>query len=645
MIRKRALSVALSTALCLSPVLSSAALEVVVTPSRTAEKPQNTPGYVAVLDRQQLADSGARTIAEALRGIGSTIVRDLFGDGSRTSVGLRGFSETASHNTLVLIDGRELNNSDSSSPEWSTISLENVERIEVFEGSAGALYGDKAVGGVINIITRAPQDLSGRVQVGRGSYNRRMLQAEVQDRFDSGLNYRVFVEDRKADNYRDNNELEYGSYQGRLGFSGDRLEAYLEAGQVIENQETPGALTQADVAADRRQSLAPFVDDFSDTETQFTRGVLKYQVSDTWRFESDISVEKAESDFRISSSFGAATSDSFLKREQKSFSPRYIGKWETNRGTSRITLGGDFSMVDYSIRSPFGTTQTERESEAIFAQGLIPVVDRWSITAGARHADVDDVIDQGMGGQAYEYDSDVAELGVNFVASDQARLYLRADQNFRVATTDEASFTSPGVTQLNPQEGVSYEFGGDFLFDDIQYGVNLYQLDLEDEIAYDPTAPGLFGPGANVNLDETRRQGLIVSSTIPLTQMLQLSLNYHRVEAEFRSGGLKGNQVSGVPEESARLSLDIEPLEALTIYTEAVYTGQQYVSGDNTNTLAKRASYTLFNVAARYQMQEWAFGARINNVGDKEYNASENSFGGIQPAAGTNGWLTAEYRF
>ncbi|MGM0563723.1 MAG: TonB-dependent receptor family protein [Pseudomonadota bacterium] len=645
MSRNHFLTAALAASFCLSVPDAQAALEVLVTPARTAADSDTAPLHATVVTRQQLESSGARTVAEALRGIGSTVVTDLFGDGSRTSVGLRGFGETASHNTLVLVDGRELNNSDSSSPEWSTISTENIERIEILEGSAGALYGDKAVGGVINIITRDPQDFSGRIKLGGGSYNRQLAQGEVQDRFDNGVTYRIFAEDRRSDNYRDNNDLEYAHYFARVGYQSGDLRAYVESGHTREDQEVPGALTAAAVADDREQSLPPFADDFSDTDTTFTRGVLHYRFTEAWRFEGDVSREKAESDFRLSSSLGAATEDSRYQREQKAFNPRYVGQWETARGDARVTLGGDFSQVDYSIDSPFGATTTERKAEAVYAQGLIPLAARWSLTTGARHAEVEDAVDDGFSQQAFDYDSDVAELGVQFKASEAARIYLRADQNFRVATTDEATFTATDVDQLSPQEGISYEFGGDFDFDGITYAVNFYQLELEDEIAYDPTAVGPFGPGANVNLDETRRRGLILESAIPLSEALALSAHYHRVDAEFRSGGLKGNQVSAVPEESARLSLDYQPVDALTLYTEAVYTGPQYVSGDNTNSLPERGSYTLYNLAARYELAEWALGLRLNNVGDKTYAATVNSFGGIQPAPGTNGWLTAEYQF
>ena len=71
-------------------------------------------------------------------------------------VDLRGFGETAQSNTLVLVDGRRINQADLSGTDWALIPIDRVKRIEIIRGGRGSiLYGDNAAGGVISARTKS----------------------------------------------------------------------------------------------------------------------------------------------------------------------------------------------------------------------------------------------------------------------------------------------------------------------------------------------------------------------------------------------------------------------------------------------------------------------------------------------------------
>lgn len=73
-----------------------------------------------------------------------------------TNVSIRGLAGDEQGRTLVLFDGIPINTSDEGSVNWNSIHIDNVQRIEVFKGPGSSLYGNSAMGGVINIISKRP---------------------------------------------------------------------------------------------------------------------------------------------------------------------------------------------------------------------------------------------------------------------------------------------------------------------------------------------------------------------------------------------------------------------------------------------------------------------------------------------------------
>jgi iron complex outermembrane receptor protein len=122
---------------------------IVITPTRTEQAENTSSATVYVVTADEIEKSGAGTTSEVLRGIPGIQIDDLFGNGNEVNISLRGFSSSANANTLVLVNGRRINYSDTASPDLHHVFPKDIERIEVLAGSAGSLYGDQAVGGVI----------------------------------------------------------------------------------------------------------------------------------------------------------------------------------------------------------------------------------------------------------------------------------------------------------------------------------------------------------------------------------------------------------------------------------------------------------------------------------------------------------------
>jgi len=123
--------------------------------SAIAGVPAYTVGNaVTVITGEELRARQIRYAAEALRSLPGVSVSRSGGFVNLTQVRIRG---AEGNHTLVLIDGIEANNTADGEFDFSNLSADDIERIEIIRGPMSGLYGSNAVGGVINIITRRGQ--------------------------------------------------------------------------------------------------------------------------------------------------------------------------------------------------------------------------------------------------------------------------------------------------------------------------------------------------------------------------------------------------------------------------------------------------------------------------------------------------------
>ena len=129
----------------------------VVTATRTAMTVKETPSTVEIVDSKKLEQTQAKTLHDALKGaLGVNVFNDFQG---RSNVSIRG---SESRHVLIMVDGKRLGGelSYNSANAWDVdrIRMEDVEKVEIIRGPAGALYGSDAMGGVINVITKNPKN-------------------------------------------------------------------------------------------------------------------------------------------------------------------------------------------------------------------------------------------------------------------------------------------------------------------------------------------------------------------------------------------------------------------------------------------------------------------------------------------------------
>src|SRR5882672_5065733 len=134
--------------------------DVTVTASRTEQRLGNVPASVNVLRSEDIRNSPAVVADDVLRQLPTfSLFRrtsSLSSHPTSQGVSLRGIGPSGVSRTLVLIDGVPFNDPFGGWVYWTRVPLESVDRIEVVEGSSSSLYGNYAMGGVINIVSSRP---------------------------------------------------------------------------------------------------------------------------------------------------------------------------------------------------------------------------------------------------------------------------------------------------------------------------------------------------------------------------------------------------------------------------------------------------------------------------------------------------------
>jgi iron complex outermembrane receptor protein len=592
---------------------------IVVSATRSQLPVINTPTGITVITDEQIKKSGASNLSDLLRGYGGVQISDLFGDGSRPNVSLRGFGGNAQNNALILVDGRRLNNNDLGTLDLNSVVMSDIERIEIVQGSAATLYGDQAVGGVINIITRTPEKRRASLRGAMGSDEYQSGELNYEDRFSDGVGVRLSAAARHTDNYRYRNDQEFHSVGGKLRLDRDWGNAFFEYQDLREDLETPGGLFFDQIAADRRQALNP--GDFIDTTTQNARLGGRYNLPWSWRFEAEIT--NRFSDGEGIQSVGGVPNALQTKRHHREFTPRLVREWQNDYGTALVTLGADLFWTDYHLVSDIGVTDDQQSQYAGYVRLVYPLTSRLTLTTGHRQARVNNDlfasnVFQGVvlpAGSKVDDTASASEFGLSVDLLEHWRAYGRVETNYRFVNADEYGSAAGGFVATTPvtQTGRSAEIGSSWQGDRLSLQVGAYRLDLENEIDFDPVQ------FINTNIGDTRRVGVFVDGSWSLLQSLTLSAHYGFVDATIVSGPSSGLNIPFVADHSFLLGADYRPVTGANLHVEAQGISDRSAVGDFNEALSGAPGYVIANANLTYQWRWIEAGIGVRNLLDKKY--------------------------
>ncbi|NND70091.1 MAG: TonB-dependent receptor [Rhodothermales bacterium] len=142
--------------------------EIVVSASRRPRIATSVPSSVSVISAETIQQQTVISLDDALRNVAGVQVQ-----GNQINIrGASGFAYNTGSKVLLMIDGAPVLSPDSDGLPSSVLPSDRIERIEVLKGAGSALYGSSAFGGIINVITRTPNDKEFVVETDLGAYGR-----------------------------------------------------------------------------------------------------------------------------------------------------------------------------------------------------------------------------------------------------------------------------------------------------------------------------------------------------------------------------------------------------------------------------------------------------------------------------------------
>ena len=555
--------------------------------SRVAEIGGIVGAPTTVITAQDIARSPGQTVQDVLGTVPGIQLQSLYGgtNGVGTTVDMRGFGAFATANTLILVNGRRLNDVDLAGVDLSTIPLQSIERIEITRGNSGAvLYGDNAVGGVINIVTKtgaggAP--VSGRVEAGIGSFGQRFGNASATTNY-GPWSTSTFVNAIHSDGYRQNNRLDQQAGSGELRYNTPDLKAFFNVSGDNQHLGLPGGRTVSpgtgvnQLLTDPRGAATPF--DHADKQGINVTGGFTKTLWNGADFILDAGLRDKKQQGTYLSPFNENYVDTHL--QTWSITPRLSIKNVMFGMPSKILTGIDFYDATYdSNRSEFQGLRpshiynlSQLTTAGYWQQtlGILPTTD---FSYGARiqntrvkavdHYDptaptsaFSDAGDFPLNSSEFQH---ALHVGIEHRLTDNVTLFARAARAFRTPNVDERVGAGPQFDAffnaissnfaLATQTSHDAEGGFRVHAGRLDWQTSIYDMHLKNEIHFDPFL------GYNVNLDPTHRYGSETSMSLGITDTVRLRGGVAYTRAVFEEGAFRGNDVPLVSRVSGNLGV------------------------------------------------------------------------------------------
>jgi iron complex outermembrane receptor protein len=648
MTRFSALFCAASVSVLASPAFAQPPVDtpldsVTVTAIRNPEEPpvvadararlSETPGAVAVVSAEALANRHAADLADALRDVPGVFAQKKWGEDVRLSIRGSGIGNNSHNRGLLLAqDGVPFNEADGFG-DFQLIDTLTARYTEVWKGGNALRFGGALLGGAVNLVTPTGRTaLPGeQLRVEAGSYESYRVHGELAR---AGSDWDVFAAATLVDAEGYRVQSAQTSARGsinvgrRLG-EGRELRFYLTGGDI--QQEIPGALTLSQALNTPKMALAANLP--ASLNSHRNMQSIRSSLQSAWRFTDNLAftgglyVVWKDLDHPIfqvidqqSRNYGAFGRFDWSGEMSGRRADAFFGAWART---------GDLDARQFvNLQGNHGALTAASDQNAaaqdLFAEGRLFVTDRLALTAGGTYTRAERTYINRLSAaqnNARIYDGFAPRVGLLFEAMDGAQVFANLTRSIEPPNMAALVQNTSTFNSLEAQTAWTGEIGtrgrrGDFTWD-----MAVYRAELDNELL--TFTPGPTIPAASFNAAKTLHQGVEAALDWRFAPGWRLRQSYSYSDFRFENDpSYGGNRLPVAPRHTYRTQVRYEH------HGWFVEPGLDYADGafvDYANTTQSPA-YTLFNLNAGAKLGDHArMFVDIRNLADKRYVSNVNA--------------------
>lgn len=641
--------------------------ETIVTAERIEHSLLESTAAVSVRTNTETELFPLKNLADALETLPGIAFLNRDGLGRDPLATLRGFyGGGEAEYLLVMIDGKPINELEKGLMNWNAIPLSSIKSIEFLRGGASSLYGDSAIGGVVNIVTTGKHKPLTQISVTGGNFGSVGAQARSSGLW-NGREYVVFGSGERNSGFREHAHRaaeNFGCSFTLLQTPNGSLSA--STTHHFQQFDEPGPLTGAELDIARSQSTPFYKFDHTDDRTHRVAIAGNYNLHGTANLSGSVSGEIRQADavrtLQLSPEF-ADTKNRLLTASRLTSSLQLTFDQLGLPFDNRLSLGIDSGlhslsseyyqfllggMANYSNMDSVsrGKLDERGDSARHFAAGFLQYelspIQRLRVILGVRADVLRDQFTPKSPSEGERQSATHSELspkaGANFRYLKTERhvgnLYANVSRSFKAPTLDQLYDQRSIIFQippnppfkvllssedLNPQFGTSIEVGSyhrAVLVPKLLYGelsLAAYTMDMKDELDFD------LQQLKYVNIGRSRHQGVETGLRITIKSNLNFFLNYTHQSAKSRIGEYKGKFLKAIPRDVIYGGISATHKSGVGGSIAIKSANRIFLDDANTTTLP---NYTTVNSRLKYQFGQVSATFDVFNIFNQSYSTT-----------------------